>query len=114
MLPPEVPPVAVYAGDTCIFPVYTFKESNIATNLVLAGWTSWVCSWRRKISAVEFIPVTVDAGQADLGIIQLLLSPEQTRAMGGAGVWDLQATRRLEIRTFLRGSTTYLKDVTHD
>lgn len=112
MLPVEVPSVDVYAGDTCVFPTYTFKEAGVATDLVDAGWGNWTATWRRKISADEAISLRVDVSQASVGLIAITASSEMTRQMDGAGVWDLQAERTDEIRTFLRGVTTYTKDVT--
>ena len=112
MIPPEVPAVPVYAGDTCVFPSYTFQEGTAPIDLTAAGWTDWAASWRWKATEQESIILTVDASRASSGIIDISASADVTRAMGAAGVWDLQATRPGEVRTFLRGSTTYLQDVT--
>lgn len=114
MTPAEVPPVAVYAGDTCIFPSYTFKSDTGATDLAAEGWTGWAATWRAGVGADTAIPLAVDSTQAAAGIIGVTASAAQTRAMGTGGVWDLQAIRGDEVRTFLRGTTTYRMDVTRD
>lgn len=110
--PTEVPDVPVYAGDTCVFPSYTFQAGTAAIDLVAEGWTNWTATWRRGTHAEESIPLAVNTAQAASGIIGISASATQTRAMGSAGVWDLQAERPGEVRTFLMGSTTYRQDVT--
>lgn len=114
MTPAEVPAVPVYAGDTCVFPSYTFRAGSTALDLVDEGWTDWTATWRRRASSEESIPLTVDLSQAAAGTISISASAAQTRAMGDAGVWDLQAERPGEVRTFLRGSTLWLLDVSRD
>lgn len=114
MIPAEVPPVPVYAGDTCVFPTYTFKtDGGEPLDLVAEGWTDWTSMWRHKTTATdEPITLSIDISQASSGVLSITASAAQTRLMDGAGVWDLQAERPNEVRTFLRGSTTYLLDVT--
>jgi hypothetical protein len=117
MTPAEVPAVAVYAGDTCAFPSYTFQSSAsppTPVDLVAEGWVGWTASWRPAPSSVDAIPLSVDLSLAAVGTIGVSASAAQTRAMGTSGVWDLQAERPGEVRTFLRGATTYLMDVTRD
>ena len=114
MTPAEVPSVAVYAGDTLDFPAYTFSHLGVPTNLVAEGWTNWSASWRENIFATAFIALAVDSSQAASGQLGLSATSTQTRAMAGSGTWDVQAQRGLEIRTFLRGTTTFMMDVTRN
>ena len=114
-MPTTVPVVEIYAGDTFAWPTYTFKnEQGAVIDLVADGWTNWSAQWRAKANAPEFIQLTVDTTGAATGKISLLAEPEQTRAMNGPGVWDIQAEDGEVVKTWLRGPTKWVGDVTRD
>lgn len=107
---PTAPPINVYAGDTLNFPEYVFEASNDVP-VDLSAWT-WRCMWRRYPTSAEEITLTVDDSDAATGVIRISATPEQTTAMGYAGVWDLEGTSGDEIQTWLTGTTVYSLDVT--
>lgn len=118
--PITAPTVNVYRGDTTPFFSYTVAVrtdpedplSLVPVDLVAAGWSNWVAHWRRSTSSADFIAMVVDTSQASVGRISVKATSAQTEQMIGAGYWDLQATRPSEVRTFVKGQTTFEKDVT--
>jgi hypothetical protein len=111
--PVQVPVVPIYAGDSVAFPVYTVKTAEgAAIDLVADGWSDWRAQWRPQADAQDSIELTVDASRANEGMILIRVAAEDTANMGGAGVWDLQATRAGLVRTWLRGKTKWTRDVT--
>lgn len=107
--PTLVPPVAIYEGDTCVFPSYQFLTGSTPVNM--SAWT-WTCQWRRARGDAFAVNLTVDASSATTGFIYISASPVQTAAMYSAGVWDLQGVRGSEVKTWLMGTTTFSTDVT--
>jgi hypothetical protein len=77
----------------------------------LSGFSGWEAHWRVSDDATEPIVLTVDASQAAAGILTVSATEEQTREMGEAGVFDIQATLP-RVRTFLRARTRWTLDVT--
>jgi hypothetical protein len=109
----QVPTVAIYAGDSALWPVYTLKTpDNAPRDLAAEGWTGWSAQWRATEDAANAVQLTVDASRANEGIILLAASPAQTATMGGPGVFDVQSERNGEVKTWLRGKTKYTKDIT--
>lgn len=109
----EVPAVAIYAGDTAIWPTYTFTdESQAARNLVLEGWGAWTAQWRAKATDATAIQLDVDDSEASTGIIKISSDSADTARMGGNGVWDLQAINGGTVKTWIRGKTKWTEDVT--
>jgi hypothetical protein len=104
------PPVTVYAGDTLIFPVYQICDSE-EVPVDLSAWT-WRAHWRKSPTSSDFIELNVDSSDSATGIFRLSATPEQTTAMNGDGVWDLEGTQGLVVDTPLAGSTVFRKDVT--
>jgi hypothetical protein len=113
-MPVTVPAVAVYAGDTVDWPTLTFLDGNgNPRDLVAEGWTNWEAQWRTTVTSGSSIELIVDVSEANAGIINIQASATQTRSMGNAGVWDLQAINGAVVRTWAVGKTTYTQDVTH-
>ncbi len=113
MMPATVPAVTVYAGDTCQFDKYTITSGGVFLNLVAAGWTLWTAQWRSSAVSSFSLPLSVNTDYASTGIITVSATPAQTALMAVNGVWDLQATHTSGVvQTFLRGTTTYVQDVT--
>jgi hypothetical protein len=109
----QVPTVAIYAGDSALWPVYTIKTpENTARDLAAEGWNNWKAQWRAAEGSDIAIELTVDASRANEGMIILSATAEQTAAMGGAGVFDIQSARGSEVKTWVRGKTKYTKDIT--
>lgn len=106
---PVVPDVPVYAGDSLTFPAYVFTSSGDPVDL--SGWVL-TAQWRRNPGSSTVIELTVDASEAGVGRVLLSATPVQTRQMGTAGVFDLQGVLAGEVKTWLRGSTVWLEDVT--
>jgi hypothetical protein len=114
-MPVTVPTVEVYAGDTVDWPIYTLQNPDQSPrDLEGEGWTEWRAQWRVKEVSPVAIDLIVDASEANVGVLKIKASPEATASMNVPGVWDLQATKGDEIKTFLRGKTKYTKDVTRD
>lgn len=115
MTVPQANPVEVYAGDTLSFPTYRFTETidGVTTPEDLTAWIGWTAQWRVNEYSVDAITLAVDITEGANGILTLTATAEQTDAMGTGGMWDVQATHpEAGVRTFLRGTTTWTKDVT--
>jgi len=97
----------IYAGDTLTMP-FTLSDTNGPLNL--SGWT-WRAMWRPKAASDTVIELAVDATTANVGHLVISATPEQTQLMVGNGVWDLEGTLAGSVRTFLRGNTAGVQDV---
>lgn len=112
-MPVTVDTVEVYAGDTVDWPTYTLKTSDgTIRNLVAEGWTNWAAQWRPTPDATSDVVLDLDESRLSEGIIRITASAVDTRAMQANGVWDIQAERNGEVKTFLRGKTKWVQDVT--
>lgn len=112
--PIQVPDIPVYRGDS-VSMSYILKEGEppAAINLVESGWDNWSAQWRPFVNSPKYVDFLVDMSGAELGRITLSLTPEQTASLGN-GVWDLQAHRSGEVRTWISGGIVFQKDVTDD
>lgn len=113
-MPQTIPtPVPVYAGDTAYWPPYTFTSAvDTPIDLVATGWTNWVAQWRPTPDSDTVLTLDVDDTLASSGTIVIGADAGTTAAMGSAGVWDLQSENGEVVRTWVRGKTSYQKDVT--
>lgn len=71
----------------------------------------WSAQIRKSEDAEEFVAFDIDDASADQGIIALHLEAEPMADVR-SGVWDLQGVLDGNVRTFVRGKFTVLKDVT--
>ena len=65
--------------------------------------------------ATDAVDLVVDADAVADGVLVVHVAGADTDAVTGrirSGVWDLQAVLGGDSRTFVRGSTTWRKDVT--
>jgi hypothetical protein len=115
-MPAQVATVAVYAGDTVRWPVYTIKTSdNQPRNLVAEGWTDWEVQWRPTDDAASEITLDFDGSRLTEGMLLISANPDASRAMGSSGVWDIQSVNADgQVKTWLRGKTKWTEDVTRD
>jgi hypothetical protein len=112
-MPADVPTVKVYAGDTNLWPVYVIKDlDNNPRNLVAEGWTDWQAQWRVDDTDTNALPLVVDVSRTDEGMLMIYATPEVSRAMGSNGIWDIQAVNDEQVKTWLRGKTKWVEDVT--
>lgn len=111
-------PYNVYAGDAWSqsfeFGEYTDPDDEgtwVAEDL--SGLSSWSSQWRPTAEAADSaaISLTVDATDAENGVIVVAASAAQTRAMGVSGVFDIQAALP-SVRTLIRAKTKWRLDVT--
>ena len=109
--PIAIPSSEVYAGDDLVIAAFTLKEDGVAVD-----FTEWslLCQWRKRASDTASIVLAVDKTDAATGRLVISATAAQTRAMGQSGVWDLEGTQGSTVRTFVRGSTTYMGDVTRN
>jgi len=70
--PTVVPTVYIYAGDTCVFPTYTFLTDTVPVDLSDYTWTA---QWRLSRDSAESIALTVDDSGAAVGEINILATP---------------------------------------
>lgn len=101
----------VYAGDTWS-QAFVFKVGDDPEDL--SAWTDWESEWRPVDTSTTEIALTVDASDAVNGVIVVSATPEQSRAMGANGVFDIQAVQGSTVRTFIRAATKWKLDVTRD
>jgi hypothetical protein len=113
--PVSVPDITVYAGDTFSSPVYVLGTmvNNVFTpyDLVAEGWTNWKAQWRANANDPSFVELTVDTSDATSGAISWTMGADATRSLWN-GVWDIQAVQSGTVRTWLRGKTLFVEDVT--
>ena len=109
-------PYNVYAGDAWSqsfeFGEYTDPDDEgswVAEDLSALG--SWSAQWRVSADAEDSITLTVDATDAENGVIVVGASSTQTRDMGASGVFDIQAATPA-VRTLIRAKTKWRLDVT--
>jgi hypothetical protein len=105
---------AVYAGDD--FSVqFTLLDKPRAQGGVpqdLSDWT-FTAEWRVRASDEAETTFAVDQSGANVGEVILSLTPAQTRAMDGSGIFDLQGVAGDgTVQTFLTGRTIWSPDVT--
>ena len=107
-----VPALKVYQGDT-FSASYILKEGIPAEviDLTAEGWTSWTAKWRSHPTSTSYVSFVVDTTAATSGRIVVSLTATQTSTLEN-GYWDLQSTRNSEVKTWIRGKVTAIKDVT--
>ena len=98
----------IYAGDPSSLTLSITTDDETPLPKDLSG-EQWTAQWRPETKSSRFIDIDVYTSQADEGIIILYLSPNDTRAMKGRGVFDLQGSIS---GTILRGKTSWQQDVT--
>lgn len=104
-------PWPVYAGDAESL-VIELKDDNGAAIDITEHYSDLRCQWRRRASDYQWYEIAIDESQSETGTIRLELTPEQTRGMGGPGVFDIQASVEGDPRTLLTGKTLWKGDVT--
>lgn len=111
--PATVPALQIYAGDTYT-QEYVFKDAttNDPIDLDAEGWTDWAAQYRHIRDDVQAYSFTVDASQADIGVIVVNMDKDTTKKLETAGVWDLQAVNGATLRTFITSQVQVVKDVT--
>lgn len=101
----------VYAGDswsqTILFGSYNDSGEWVPEDI--REWSDWESQWRPTPEDSRFITLTVSVED---GGVTLSATPEDTRDMGGPGIFDVQAVNDSEVRTFARGVTSWQLDVT--
>lgn len=108
MGPSELKPWEVYAGDDTSR-LFVFTRYGRAQSL--DGWDAWRATWRGGGEPVE-LPVDVDAAE---GTVRVRIPGSMSDADAGeirSGVWDLEAKRSGQTRTFVRGQIVWTEDVT--
>ena len=110
--PVTVPNIKVYQGDTFTASyVFKNKTTGVSLDLVDEGWSNWVAQWRPSGPSSEVVSFVVDDTYASDGRIIVTAPPTSTRLVKD-GVWDLQATRDSEVKTWVRGRVEGIGDVT--
>lgn len=111
--PIKVPVIKLYRGDS-FSQTYVFKNNinNTPKNLVQEGWSNWKAQWRPEVDSETVVDFLVNTTNASNGEILISLTAAQTAIMR-KGIWDLQATQNLIIRTWLSGKVEFEKDVTN-
>ena len=99
-------PWQIYAGDHAVLEVRVTNADGTPQDLT--GLT-WQAQWRTRADATDAQPIFLDTSQAAAGVLRLSLSAEQTRAMGRAGVFDVQ---QVGGPTLVAGTTSWTQDVT--
>lgn len=117
-MPARVPFEDVVAGDSWSKQYELRKRDKVDSTVTLPmhfvdeGWTDWMAMWRHLPTSQHAIVLAVDASSANDGILIVSATPAQTRDMGESGVWDLQATRGAEVKTWLSSGFNWESDVT--
>ena len=98
----------VYAGDPW---VQGFAFGAEETPEDVSAFT-WSAQWRKSASSEAFIELAVDDSDAANGNLVVTATAQQTRDMGGSGVFDVQGVPGPSTR--IRGRTSWTLDVTRD
>lgn len=107
----------VYAGDdwTFAFQVLEGDDADTATPVDLSAYSQWTAQWRATTASATAVELAVSLPDPTDGTIIVTATDVQTRTMGTAqapyGVFDVQAALP-EVRTFFRGTTQWIEDVT--
>lgn len=82
-----------------------FKQNGEPYRLDDEGWVDWLGTWRSAAGPDISIPVTIDASEANDGILTVSLTGAQVASMTRSGWWSLQSrnpTKGIEFgRTWL-------------
>lgn len=111
--PNAAPELMIYAGDT-FSQEFVFLDATTGEPIDLdeAGWDNWEAQYREDRYAREFEAFTIDSSAADEGSITISMTAEETAKLRERGVWDMQATKGDEVRTFVTSFVYVEQDVT--
>lgn len=98
--------MAVYAGDSLAFPVFSLVEDGAPIDL--SGWTNWQAAWS---GGDNLVTLSVDDSRLAEGKIIIYADASVTRGMRCAGRWDVQAENNGVVRTWLTGTTEWTDDI---
>ena len=112
MWPIYVANTSVYSGDPVLFLNATITAGDPPETLdTLDEWTDWKAYWRYSPDSSDFVELDV-AVDVSTATIVVKCSGEVSASLKSSGVWDLQAKKDGEVRTWFRGSTDWVLDVT--
>lgn len=103
MFPPKTPSLHIYAGDSFTQRV-TVTANGEPVNLQVGRVDA---HWR---SGTQVVPFTVTV--LDTGVLELTMTPEQTRALGRRGRYDIQWQQGDRVQTIARGHALWMSDAT--
>lgn len=109
---PGVYNLTIYRGDSVGFRVLLWADSELEDPVDLTGVTP-KSQIRDRSGGV--VVATFECVVTDPNIIDLYLTPAESAALSGGGVWDLQLTFSGEtgkVRTVLTGKVRVVADVT--
>lgn len=118
--PIDVGCFSIYRGDSWVSPPVRLHETlpnGSAQPVDASGWAfrAQLRSGREVLDvAIDYVEVPAAGDLPAAVAFTLSLTPEQTRSLKGGGVWDLEGTRDGVVRTWLRGTTRLVEDVTRD
>lgn len=99
----------VYRGDSETR-IFTFTDE--AGDPIDYSASTWTAQIRRHEKAETAVDLTVDTTDAATGVIVVELSAEDSAALPGRGVWDLQRTTGDDVETVLAGPVCVAGEVT--
>lgn len=107
---PRISAVFFLRGEPAIFADVRFFDGETPEDYSEYTFTA---QWRPSSTSEEFIQLTIDQAEAEVGHIVVTASSDETRQMSRLGVWDVQGSIGAnEPRTFLAGSALAVADVT--
>lgn len=110
--PARLPDQFVQAGDA--WPGFRFRVRNAELSPVdlTAGWSDWTAMFRPGRGSARSVTLDLDLADADTGWIGVSCDEVATRAMGGSGGFDVQATGVGGVRTWVEGNLIWQEDYT--
>lgn len=105
-----VEPIPVYRGDFWEQEFRVVDSDDIPIDLSGVDWES---HWKQSTNSSKIISLSVYSAQESAGIIKISATSEQTIAMNGDGLFDIQRIVDGKIFTLCYGSTDYTWDITY-
>lgn len=112
MVPARIEAWRIYAGDDAQVTL-TLTVDGVPADL--SGWGEWRAAWRVRPGVGVPVELVVDVSRVSEGVVVVRVPGALSAVDGGvvrSGVWDLQARREGETKTFVRGSVEWVGDVT--
>lgn len=99
----------IYRGDSGRFRVTVSTPEGVPVDISAATWDCDIRVTEDATEVLATLDVTLVPGMTDT--VEVVLTAEQSAAMSGVGVWDLEMTLGIEVQTLLVGAVVVRKDV---
>lgn len=110
MLPTRLETVRFVRGEPAVFADVIFSTGETPDDYSAYTFTA---HWRTSADSADYIELTVDDSESNVGRIVVTATGAQTALMARLGVWDVQGAIGLgEPKTLIAGNSLSVLDVT--